>query len=149
MRHGSVMARAATLAALFSAGILAVSCGRPAETSAGDGRTAVPLDAEQRLAVLAEMRTLLGSVDGVLRAVVQGDTAAVRAAALASGTAMAADPALETILPPQWLAIATRTHQGFDSLAASVGRGTGDSVVARLARITPECVSCHATYRLP
>lgn len=136
--------------ALLASGLLGVACTRSGETAAGDDRTAVPLDVEQRVAVLQEMRTMLGSVDGVLRGVARWDTAAIRAAALQSGTAAAADPSLEAILPPQWLEIAMRTHTGFDSLTARVGAGAGrDSVVAHLARITPECVRCHATYRLP
>lgn len=136
--------------AIVAAGVLGAACGRPREAPSADSRTAVPLNAEQRDAVLGEMRTMLGSVDGVLRGTVTWDTAGIRAAAVKSGSAAAADPALERILPEQWLQLAMRTHHGFDSLAARIGPGANrDTILARLAVITPECVSCHAMYRLP
>jgi cytochrome c556 len=41
------------------------------------------------------------------------------------------------------------THRGFDSLAIAISSGaTGDSIAARLGRITTSCVACHAQYRL-
>jgi len=147
-----ILLRTAGAVALLAAGLFPAACGRAREAGApSDGRTAIPLDAEQRLAVLTEMRTMLGSLSGVLGAVTRWDTAGIRSAAAQSGTTAAADPALEKILPEQWMQIAMRTHQGFDSLAASVGgkRASRDTVVAKLAAIVPECVNCHATYRLP
>lgn len=125
---------------------LALGCARRAGGSL-DARTAVPLTAEQRNAVLTEMRTMLASVSGVLVAAARSDSAGVRAAAWASGMAAAADPALEKQLPAPWLQLAMRTHRGFDSLAAVAGSGR-DTVIARLGGITTACVSCHATYRL-
>lgn len=134
---------------LAAAAVLGVGCGRAPEPTSGDSRTAIPLTVEQRGAVLSEMRTMLGSLNGVLGAVTRWDTAGIRAAALRSGTAAAADPALEKILPEQWMQMALRTHGGFDSLAASAGRpAPREAVVAKLAAIVPECVNCHATYRL-
>ncbi len=112
-----------------------------------DTRTAVQLTAEQHNAVLLEMRTMLASVNGALGATARGDSVAIRAAANASGMAVAADPALEKLLPADWLKLATQTHQGFDSLAVASGGGR-DTVVARLGRVTTGCVSCHAMYRL-
>jgi len=131
-------------------GAALAGCGRSRETPTADARTSVPLTAEQRDAVLIEMRTMLGSVDGVLNGVARWDTAAIRGAALRSGTAAAADPALEKILPAPWLEMAERTHGGFDALGAAVARGVPrDTVLAKLATITPACMNCHAMYRLP
>jgi cytochrome c556 len=63
--------------------------------------------------------------------------------------AMAVDPALERYLPKNFLQQGMRTHLQFDSLAAAVGTGAGpDSVIARLANLTANCVSCHTTYRI-
>jgi cytochrome c556 len=147
----TILLRTAGAAALLAAGLVPAACRHGPEATPSDGRTAIPLDAEQRAAVLGEMRTMLGSVDAIVNALVRGDTAAVRAAAARSGTAAAADAALEAILPPEWKEIAERTHGGFDGIVASVGRWPlkEDSVLTRLGRITPECVRCHATYRLP
>lgn len=130
--------------------LLAPACARRPAAAPADSRTAIPLDAEQRNAVLVEMRTMLSSVDGVLRGVVRWDTAAIHTAALHSGSVDAADPGLERILPAEWMRLAIRTHTGFDSLAAAaVAKGaTRETVTAHLADITPACVSCHAAYRL-
>ncbi len=138
--------RASTLAAcLCAAGIGAnAGCGREGQLPAGrDTRTGIMVPAAARDAVMTEMRTMLGSVNGVLVAQARGDTAALRRAAIASGTAAAADPALERILPAAWLTLAMNTHQQFDELARA-----GDSVTVRLARLTGNCVACHAAYRL-
>jgi hypothetical protein len=123
----------------------------PAGESSADTRTPVTLPTDGREAVLAEMRVLLESVNGVLAAASRRDTALLRAAATAAGTANAADPELEALLPGPWLGLAHQTHEGFDALASGAGypvEAVPDTVVARLARITASCVSCHATYRL-
>ncbi len=127
-----------------------LSCSREGAPPAHhDTRAAVRLPAAARGAVLAEMRTMLGSVNGVLVAQAKGDTAAVRTAAMASGAAAAADPTLESLLPVAWLQLAMSTHHQFDDLAAAVSRPRGtDSLTVRLARLTGNCVGCHAAYRL-
>jgi cytochrome c556 len=119
----------------------------PAVVVSTDPRTAVQLPVEARDAVLAEMRTMLGSVQGVLDGAARSDTAAIRGAAKASGLVMAADPALEAVLPPEFLRLGMRTHQAFDTLAATASAGAAPAV-ARLAEIASGCVACHAAYRL-
>jgi cytochrome c556 len=133
------------LVAALGVATLGAGCG--GEAASPDTRTAVQLTAEQRNAVLTEMRTMLGSVSSVLGAAVRNDSAGVRGAARASGTSAAADPALEKLLPEAWLQMAMQTHSGFDSLAAAGAKGR-DTVVARLGKVTTNCVSCHAMYRL-
>ncbi|HSD30642.1 MAG TPA: hypothetical protein VLB49_01945 [Gemmatimonadales bacterium] len=137
------------IATAFGAALLTVPACRRKAVQGGDTRTAVLVPVEARDAILAEMRTMLGSMNGILNSVVSGDTASIRSAASASGTAMAADPALEQILPEQFLRMGMNTHQQFDSLAAAIGAGAPrDTAIARLARLTGNCVSCHAQYRL-
>jgi cytochrome c556 len=126
------------------------ACGREGFVLGGrDTRTGIVVPAAARTAVLAEMGTMLGSLNGVLIAQTNGDTAAVRLAALASGAAASADPVLERILPDAWMQLAASTHQQFDQLAASAVRPHGsDSITVRLARLTGNCVACHRAYRL-
>ena len=112
-----------------------------------DGRTPVVVPPEARDAILAEMRQMLGAVQGVLAGAIVPDTAAVRMAAAKAGLVMAADPALEQILPETFLQYGMATHRAFDSLAAHAVDGPGASLTA-LAGITGTCVTCHATYRL-
>ncbi|HMU61559.1 MAG TPA: hypothetical protein PKA66_07245 [Gemmatimonadales bacterium] len=119
---------------------------RSSGTSA-DGRTAVPLPIEARDAVLAEMRLMLGAVNGVLAGAAQSDTMAIREAAAAAGLVMAADPALEAILPKGFLQYGMATHRAFDSLAANASAGPA-AAIQSLAAITETCVTCHAAYRL-
>lgn len=136
-------------AALLAPALL-LGCGpRPAPTSSTDARTPLTLAPEAQDAVLAEMRAMLGSLNGILTGLATGDTAAMVRAATASGLAAAADPALEKVLPEQFLQLGMATHRQFDSLATLIGAGLArDSVLARLGRLTGTCVSCHATYRL-
>lgn len=139
-------------AALAVASLVAAACRARAPSPAAqsnDTRTAIPLPVSGRDAVLAEMRTMLGSMNGILGAITRSDTAAMRQAAAAAGVVMAADPTLEQLLPPDFLRLGMNTHMQFDSLAAAIGAGApSDTAIARLARITGNCVSCHAMYRL-
>lgn len=119
----------------------------PAESL--DTRTAVVLPPEAFEAVHAEMRMMLTSLHQVHLGAATRDTALVRRAAVASGLAAAADPALEPLLPAEFLRMAVATHSAFDSLAQAIGGGPPtDSVVAHLSRISANCVECHAAYRL-
>jgi cytochrome c556 len=100
-------------------------------------------------AIRAEMRTMLGSLNGLLEAAARGDTVAMREAATRSGLANAADPALEKLLPEEFLTLGMGTHRQFDELAAALKRGLpADSVFSRLGGITASCVACHSAYRL-
>ena len=120
---------------------------RRALPSTADARTAVALPGPAADAVLAEMRTMLGSLHDVLGALPSGDTAAVRAAAARSGLAMAVDPGLESVLPEEFAQAGMRTHAGFDTLAL-IASAPRDTVLARISTITARCVSCHAAYRI-
>lgn len=114
-----------------------------------DVRTAVPLPPEETEAVRAEMRLMLTSLNQLHLALATGDTALGRRAAVASGMGAAEDPALESMLPAEFLRLAVAAHSEFDSLALAISaRAPRDTVLTRLARITTNCVACHAIYRL-
>lgn len=128
---------------------------QPAATAAenADPRTAVVLPFEGQQAVLREMRQMLGAMGGAMAAAVRGDTAALLAALAPAGSAAAADPAIEALLPEAWKELAERTHGGFDSLAAALRATRGppalkDSVLVGLARLSGSCTSCHETFRV-
>jgi cytochrome c556 len=77
----------------------------------------------------------------------------VIAALAPAGSAAAADPAVEALLPAKWKELAERTHGGFDSLTAAVRRArTGpalkDTVLVGIARISGSCTACHDTFRI-
>ena len=125
----------------------------PPTAESTDPRTPVPLPAEAQQAVLREMRQLLGAVGGAMAGAANGDTSVVLAALAPAGSAAAADPALEALLPAGWKELAERTHGDFDGLAAAVRRTRGpqalkDTVLVHLARLSGGCASCHETYRV-
>lgn len=124
-----------------------------AATAAADPRTPIALPADGQQAVLREMRQMLASIGGALSGAAREDTGAVLAALAPAGSAAAADPALEALLPATWKDLAERTHGGFDSLMAAVRRtGTGpglkDTVLVGVAHISGSCTACHAAFRI-
>lgn len=119
--------------------------------TAGDFRQRLTLPPPARDKVLAEMRHMLESVNGILRGVVANDLVAVEQAARASGTAMAVemDPAVMRQLLPAFRELGLQTHRAFDELAARMkAGGTRDDAIRGLTGITGNCVACHAVYRL-
>lgn len=118
-----------------------------------DPRTPVALPADGQQAVLREMRQMLAAIGGALSAAARADTGAVLAALAPAGSAAAADPALEALLPATWKELAERTHGGFDSLTAAVRRARGglalkDTVLAGVGRLSGSCTACHEAFRV-
>jgi cytochrome c556 len=147
--------------ALALAGLLpALGCEGGSRTPAAvptqasiDGRSAVALPVDGQQAVLREMRQMLTALGEVMAAAASEDTVALLGALAPVGSAAAADPALEALLPTAWKDLAERTHGGFDSLAAAIRRthGSGalkDTVLVRLAQLSGSCTACHETFRL-
>ena len=121
--------------------------------ASSDPRTPVALPAAGQQAVLREMRQMLGAAGGALLAAARQDTAAVLAALAPAGSAAAADPALEALLPANWKELAERTHGGFDNLSIAVrrartGQALKDTVLLGVARISASCTACHEAFRI-
>jgi hypothetical protein len=144
MRHSYLVCLAFVIPALLA------SCSpKPPADSGGDTRTPVALPPDAVAAVRAEMRTMLLSLHDIHRALVEGDTALAHRAAIASGLAAAADPALEPLLPETFMQWGTQTHAQFDSVGLAIAAGAPvESLQPRLPRLTANCVACHAAYRL-
>jgi hypothetical protein len=136
---------------LVALGALVGLAGTGASQPAGDSRQRLTLPPQARDKVLAEMRHMLESVNGILRGVVAHDLVAVEQAARASGTAMAVemDPAVMQQLLPAFRELGLQTHRAFDELANRMkAGGSRDDAIRGLAGITGNCVACHAVYRL-
>ena len=117
-----------------------------------DGRLAVALAPAERDQVLAEMRGMLASVQGVTAGLAAHDMKQVAGAASASGMSAAVDvsPALMAKLPLAFKELGMSMHHGWDELAASAQAGaTPDQVAAKLNSQLQKCVACHTAYRLP
>lgn len=140
------------------------------EVPSQDARVAIALPVAERDMFLTEMRGLLTAVNGMLRGVATRDTALLRASAVQGGMAgmmhggmgrrgmgggamrgsgmMGMGRGMGPAMPEGFRALYHATRFGFDSLAERISRGvTPDTVVARLATLTGNCVACHATYR--
>jgi cytochrome c556 len=114
-----------------------------------DERQAITVDAATRQAVLAEMRTMLQAVQGIVAGAATWDTATIRIAAGSAGVAAAseANPSVEAQLGADFVQLGMRTHLSFDSLARDVGRNR-EAVLTRLATVMGNCVGCHTQWRL-
>lgn len=130
-----------------------------------DARQVIAVPAIRRDMILMEMRGLLTSVNGVLRGLATNDRELMRSSAASAGMetmraqmqermgqmqAHGPDPMLQGMgMPDAFMQLGMATHHGLDSLATSIAAGaTNDQIVARLARVTNNCVSCHQAYRL-
>lgn len=116
-----------------------------------DRREAIAVPVAGRDLVLAEMRTMLSSVEGIVAGLAQKDMQRVAAAARASGMATAADlaPGVQERLPMEFKQLGMSVHKGFDALATAVEDGAPvESVLTRLAGQLSACVACHERYRL-
>lgn len=116
-----------------------------------DTRQRLVLGPAQRQMMLAEMRLMLESVSGILQGLASGDRPAAEKSARRSGMTGSADmdPHIQTRLPRQFLELAIHTHRGFDTLADQIKAGRGQvDILRELARLTGNCVACHAAYRL-
>src|SRR2546425_989458 len=123
---------------------------QPAEAQeATDSRERIRLAPAERDAVLAEMRTMLQSLSGIVHGLAAGDLLMAEQAARASGIKATVEPRLEKKLPAHFLQLGRRVHTRFDQLADAIKTGaTKDDVLKRLAALTGYCVACHSAYRL-
>lgn len=123
----------------------------PPHESSTDTRQRLIFASTQRGHILAEMRIMLESVSGIIRGLATGDLPAAEKAARTSGMMEAADvdPQIKKLLPQQFLELGMHTHRGFDKLADQIKAGGGrDDILRGLAKLTGNCVACHAMYRL-
>ncbi|MDQ1362300.1 MAG: hypothetical protein QG652_160 [Pseudomonadota bacterium] len=137
---------------LVTAAVLVTLFVRGQTAPSSDGRRAIMLAPAERDLVLAEMRNMLGSVQGILHAVNADDMPKVITYARASGMQAAADinPGLMAKLPLEFKQLGLGVHNGFDNLALIIEQNQADreEIMQRLAVQLDSCVQCHASYRI-
>jgi hypothetical protein len=121
-----------------------------------DERSVVNVTPAERDLSLREMRGLLLATHEILAAMSQSDRE--RAAAAADKVGMKLmwgvaekETTILAKLPAPMKALGISTHQQMDGLALKLRSGAlddGKALSGELARITQNCVSCHAAYRL-
>lgn len=116
-----------------------------------DGRDAIPLSDAERSLVLAEMRLMLESTEGVVAGLASNDMRAVEQAAARSGLGASGtvDQAMHASLPEAFVHMGAAAHGGFDDIALLAREGAGvDAVTMRLSQTLSQCTSCHAAFRV-
>ncbi|MCA1957652.1 MAG: cytochrome c [Nitrospira sp.] len=121
--------------------------------SGSDGRTEILLAPAERDQILAEMRLLLKTVDGILRGLGEPeiDRRALAMIAREAGMGMAADvePTIMAKLPLPFKQLGMSIHKDMDALADAIADGaTEQEIVRRLSDMTARCTACHEMYRL-
>jgi cytochrome c556 len=130
---------------------LALACATAHADGSGmaDARIYLKLTPEERVEFLAEMRQMLGSIQGVMQGIGNADRERIAAAARQSGNRMArATPAsVRAKLPQSFREIGGPTHMMFEELAVRAETDDMDSLARDTANLMNQCMACHATFR--
>lgn len=115
-----------------------------------DHRINLKLTPEERVEFLAEMRNMLGSIQGVMQGIGDADRERIAAAARQSGNRMArATPAsVRAKLPQSFRDLGGPTHMMFEELAVRAETDDMDSLARHTGEILNQCMACHATFRV-
>jgi len=142
------MNRVALLLTLLLAGMVAHADDGP--TAAPDERIDLGLTPEERAQFLAEMRTMLASIQGILQGIGEADRERIAAAARQSGNRMArATPdAVRAKLPQAFRDLGGPTHMLFEELAVRAETDDMDSLARDAAQVMNQCLACHAAFRV-
>lgn len=149
---------AVLLACLLAAGCGAMDPARHAghEAPAADGRQSVEFPEPMRTHTLANMRDHLLAIQEIQQALADGayDKAGEMAESRLGMTSLAAHGAHDVakFMPAGMQSIGTGMHRSasrFAVEAANAGAtGNVRPALAALARVTQQCVACHAAYRM-
>lgn len=145
------LAIAALVLWLVTFAVVAVFFVRGSTVQGSDNRTAVVLAPAERDVVLAEMRGLLVSVQGVLEGLNKGDMKQVAEAASASGMGAAVDlnPALMAKLPLEFKSLGMTVHHAMDDLATAAKTGKpAAEIQGMLSATLGNCIACHSAWQL-
>lgn len=137
------------VAGLIFTAAIAVSTTAISQT-AQDPRTPIYVTAAERIALLAEMRGFLETVQAISEAATENDMETVAEYATASGMKLArtTPAALMKKFPPNFNEMGAATHIGFDELAISASVSEDPlEIVAELSDLMLVCTACHGTYR--
>jgi len=138
---------------------LALSTVATAGSSAGSGVEADPrepviLSVAEKAWVLQSMRAHLAALQQITAGVGGGDLEGARRAAASMALSVAlSDPArpssLRARLPAAWIALVSTMHREFEGVGEGIqAHEDASHILARLGRVTSQCVACHASYRI-
>lgn len=123
-----------------------------AHTQVGsDGRAEIALTTADRDIVLAEMRTILGAMQGITTALSQDDLKLVAQQARSVGLSAMGQvpPSLIQTLPLEFKTLGRGMHAEFDQIALDAEQmGDREHALQQVGALLGKCVACHASYRL-
>lgn len=99
----------------------------------------------------AGMRAYLSALYSITDALTRNDPGTIEKSAREVGMTAVNGVSLVTVLelPPQFVLLATDTHQKFDALAAAAdNRSTRNQILEHLTGIVANCTACHETYQI-
>ncbi len=124
-----------------------------------DQRQRLPLNSEQRMHVLEEMRGLLLATQGVIEGLAMDDMEMVAASASAVG--MKSMHTVENqenmkrlgmgkVLPSEFRMMGRSVHKAFDEMALMAAENAPPKdIQLKLAETMNNCMACHSSYQIP
>lgn len=115
-----------------------------------DARQVIPLTEAEIAVVMAEMRQMLASIQGIVDGLARNDRQAVVDAASKSGMGMmrGVSPQIRMKFPASFRQMGMASHTAFDRIAAETESIKDPAPVLKLlSEGTQNCIACHATYR--
>ncbi len=137
-------------AAGLALGIL-VSTAAPAGGVEGeDPRVRLGFTEAEQAVFLADMRDMLGSVQGIMQGIAEEDRELIAEAAKRSGNRMSRNtPAsIRGKLPEAFKEIGGPTHLLFEEIAIRAETDPMSGLTALTARTLQQCMACHARFRV-
>ena len=121
-----------------------------AEEPLADHRIKLAMTGAERAEFLAEMRKMLGSVQGIMQGIGDGNREQIAAAARLSGNTMArATPdRVRSSLPAAFKEMGGPTHMMFEELAIRAETDEMEMLARDTGKLMLQCMACHETYRV-
>jgi hypothetical protein len=115
-----------------------------------DSRINLGFTAEESAVLLADMRNMLVSIQGILQGIGANDRTAIAAAARLSGNQMArTTPAsIRAKVPKSFKDIGGPTHLAFEDIALRAETDEMDALARQTAEVMNQCAVCHAQFRV-
>jgi len=123
---------------------------QPMPKSVKDTRQIVPLTDPEKAIVMAQMRQMLASVQGIAEGLARGDLQTVVEAASRSGMAMmqGVPSQIRMKFPSAFAQMGMASHQTFDRIAQETKSIKDPTpVLKQLSDAMQNCIACHATYQ--
>jgi len=115
-----------------------------------DSRVDLGFTPEEKATFLADMRVMLGSIQGILRGISEEDRDAIVEAARISGNRMARNTpqSIRDKTPPEFKAIGGPMHLAFEEIVIRAETDPLEDITAMTADAMNQCMACHAKFRV-